>query len=52
MNKALFEELLESVKQAGEIARGIRKPSRMFEVKAKTIKGLRDQAKGKSARLR
>jgi putative transcriptional regulator len=41
MKKALFKELLESVKQAGEIARGERKPSRIFEVNPKSIKELR-----------
>jgi len=45
MRKALFEELLESVKQAGEIARGERKPSRIFEVNAKSIKELRSMTK-------
>lgn len=30
MNDKLFNELLESVKQAGEIMRGKRKPSRVF----------------------
>lgn len=41
MKKAIFEELLQSVKQAGEIARGSRAPSRTFEVDASTIKELR-----------
>jgi hypothetical protein len=31
MKRAVFEELLESVKQATEIARGARTPSRTFE---------------------
>ncbi|MEJ0039924.1 MAG: NadS family protein [Gammaproteobacteria bacterium] len=41
MKKAIFEELLESVKQAGEIARGSRAASRSFKVDASTIKELR-----------
>ena len=45
MKKALFEELLESVKQAGEIARGSRKASRVFEVNPKNIKALRSRTK-------
>ncbi len=45
MKKAIFEELLKSVKQAGEIARGERKPSRTFKVDATTIKELRNRTK-------
>jgi putative transcriptional regulator len=45
MRKAMFEELLKSVKQAGEIARGERKPSRTFKVDSATIKGLRNRTK-------
>lgn len=45
MKKAVFEELLESVKHAGAIARGERKPSRMFKVDAATIKQLRNRTK-------
>ncbi len=45
MKRVKFEELLESVKQAGEIARKERKPSRVFEVNAKTIKELRSRTK-------
>ena len=45
MKKAIFEELLESVKQAGEIARGKRAPSRSFKVDASTIKELRGLTK-------
>jgi len=41
MKKSDFEELLKSVKQAGEIARGRRARSRTFEVEAATIKELR-----------
>ena len=45
MNKALFEELLESLKQTDQIARGSRKPSRMFEVQGRMVKQLRGKAK-------
>jgi len=41
VKKAIFAELLESVKQAGEIARGRRAPSRSFKVDASSIKELR-----------
>ena len=34
MKKATFDELLKSVSEAGEIARGDRKASRVFEVSA------------------
>jgi putative transcriptional regulator len=43
MKKALFEELLESVKQAGEIVRGERGPSREFYVDASMVKQLRSK---------
>ena len=45
MKKALFEELLESVKQAGEIARGSRSASRSFKIDASTVKELRGLTK-------
>ena len=45
MKKALFEELLESVKEAREIVRGERAPSREFNVDAAMIKELRDKTK-------
>ena len=41
MKKELFSELLESVKQAGEIVRGERAPSREFNVDAAMVKKLR-----------
>jgi putative transcriptional regulator len=41
MKKVLFGELLESVKQAGEIVRGERAPSREFFIDAAMIKKLR-----------
>jgi putative transcriptional regulator len=43
MKKAVFEELLKSVKQAGEIAQGKRAPSRTFKVDAASIKDLRSR---------
>ncbi len=43
MKKAVFEELLKSARQAGDIARGKRAPSRTFEVGAATIKELRSR---------
>jgi putative transcriptional regulator len=45
VKKALFEELVASVKQATEIARGARGPSRTLEVNATTIKQLRSRTK-------
>lgn len=45
MKKEAFDELLESVKQAGEIARGKRAPSRVFKVDAATIKELRSRTR-------
>lgn len=41
MNKKLFAELVESLTQMNEIARGARKPSREFHVDAIAIKALR-----------
>lgn len=41
MNKKLFAELIESVTQMNEIARGERAPSREFHVDALGIKALR-----------
>jgi putative transcriptional regulator len=41
VKRKLFEELLESVKQANEIVRGERAPSREFYVDAAMIKQLR-----------
>ena len=45
MKRAVFEELLASVKQTTEIARGARTPSRTFEVNAVAIKELRSRTK-------
>ena len=41
MNKRLFEKLVESMKQHGEIARGMREPSRRFNVDAAKVKEIR-----------
>jgi putative transcriptional regulator len=41
MNKRLFERLVESMQQHGEIARGERAPSREFHVDAATVKEIR-----------
>lgn len=43
MNKKLFAELVESVTQMNEIARGERAPSREFHVDALAIKALRSK---------
>ena len=42
-----FDELIESVRQAGKIRRGEMRPSREFEYKPVDIKGIRDKL-GKS----
>ena len=41
MNDKDFAELMESIKQAGEIKRGLRQPSRVFEYSPMDIKGIR-----------
>jgi len=41
VRKENFNALLESVRQAGEIARGERAPAREFHVDAKVVKALR-----------
>lgn len=43
MDDVLFNELISSVKQAGAIKRGDRKPSRVFRVTADSIRALRAQ---------
>ena len=52
MKKARFEELLSSVKQATEIARGARAPSRTFEVNADDDQGAAQPDKAQSTRIR
>lgn len=41
MNDDLFDELVESVKQAGEIKKGQREPGRVFEFSPMDIKEIR-----------
>ena len=43
MNEHDFELLVESIKQAGEIKRGERKPSRVFEFSPLDVKAIRAQ---------
>lgn len=43
MKNSDFNELLESVKQAGQIKRGLLKPGRVFKVNAPDIKGIRQK---------
>ena len=43
MNEKLFQELLESVKQGGEILRGEKKPSREFDFRNPDVKAIRQK---------
>ncbi len=43
MKKELFEQLLDSVKEAGAIRRGVKKPSRVFKYKPEDIKNIREK---------
>ena len=43
MNEKDFERLCESIKQAGEIRRGTRKPSRVFHHEAPDVKLIRER---------
>ncbi|NQX00091.1 helix-turn-helix domain-containing protein [bacterium] len=43
MNDSDFEKLCESIKQAGEIKRGNRKPSRVFQVASPDVKSIRER---------
>ena len=43
MKKELFDELLESVRQGGEILRGKRAPSRSFHFEDPDVRGLRER---------
>ena len=45
MRKKDFEELLESVRQAGQIMRGERKPARVFRVEPIRVKEIRRKLK-------
>ena len=47
MRKSDFEELVSSVKEAGEIRRGTKKPSRIIEFKPADIRKIREKL-GKS----
>ena len=54
MNEQDFELLVESIKQAGEIKRGERKPSRVFEFSPLDVKAIRarlDQSQSEFARM-
>jgi putative transcriptional regulator len=44
MERKLFEELTKSVKQAGEIARGQRRPSRKFTYSPSRVQAVRERA--------
>ena len=43
MDEKLFKELTKSIKQAGAIARGKRKPSRRFELTPSKIQSVREK---------
>ena len=43
MEKALFDDLKQSLLEAGAIARGEAKPSRRFEVETPDVKAVREQ---------
>ena len=42
MDQDLFDELLESVKEAGQIVKGKRRPSRTFVVEALDVRSIRE----------
>ena len=42
MDQELFDQLLESVKQAGQIVKGKRRPSRTFVVEALDVRSIRE----------
>ncbi|MDX6021367.1 NadS family protein [Scandinavium sp. V105_16] len=44
MDKALFERLTQSMSEMNEIAKGERKPSRVFEIDAMKIKEIRQSS--------
>ena len=43
MNDKDFAELVDSVKEAGDIKKGVREPSRVFEFSPMDIKGIRQK---------
>jgi putative transcriptional regulator len=45
MDRKLFDELTRSIKQAGAIARGERKPSRRFEFTPSRIQAVREKTR-------
>lgn len=55
MDKRLFERLVESMKQHGEIARGERAPSRQFQfdaISGKEVRAVTQLSQMKFARIR
>jgi putative transcriptional regulator len=45
MEKNLFADLVTSLKQAGQIARGVRKPSRVFKFTESRVRAIRERTK-------
>ena len=45
MDRRLFKDLVKSLKQAGEIVRGERKPSRVFKFSDSRVRAIREQTK-------
>jgi putative transcriptional regulator len=43
MKKELFEDLVESIQEAGKIKKGLLKPSRVFDYKAVDVKRVRNK---------
>ena len=43
MNDELFSELVESVREGGAILRGVKDPSRRFEIEVPDVKRIREQ---------
>ena len=43
MEKALFDDLVQSIKEAGDISKGKVKPSRRFELTPPDVKAVREQ---------
>ena len=43
MKKALFEELLESVREGGDVLRGDRRPARSFAIGEPNVRDIRDR---------
>src|SRR5687768_4557279 len=44
MDRKLFEELVGSIKEAGEIKRGRKRPARKAEIKAPDVRRIREKA--------